>query len=73
MKKLGKKLLLVSLSVMMLMSLSGCGKKMECEGCEEEKRCKEYEVSVFGYSEDLWLCDDCVDELDEEGIDVDKK
>lgn len=46
---------------------------MECEGCEEEKRCKEYEVTVLGYSEDMWLCDDCVDELDEEGIDVDKK
>jgi len=72
MKKFGKKLLVVSLSVMMLLSLSGCGKKMECEGCLEEKRCKEYEVSALGMSEDMWLCDDCVDKLDEEGISVEK-
>ena len=78
MKKFGKKaLLLVSVGALMALTLTGCGKKMECEGCLEEKMCNEYEVSVLGQSEDMWLCNDCVEELEDEGeefgVEVEKK
>ncbi|MBQ8166631.1 MAG: hypothetical protein IJZ96_06315 [Lachnospiraceae bacterium] len=73
MKKLSKKLMIACLSVIMAMSLAGCGKKMECEGCLEEKTCKEYEVSALGMSEDMWLCGDCVDQLENQGIGLEKK
>ena len=34
-------------------------------------------VSVLGQSEDMWLCNDCVEELEDEGeqygVDIEKK
>ena len=73
MKKCGKKLLMLALSATMILSFVGCGKKATCDGCGEEKRCKEYEITLFGMSEDMTLCKDCVDELEDEGINLDKK
>lgn len=73
MKKLGKKLLILSLSVIMALSLAGCGKKTQCDGCLEDKMCNEYEVSALGMSEDMWLCGDCVDKLEDQGIGLEKK
>lgn len=78
MKSFGKKLVLVvSVATLMALTLTGCGKKTECEGCLDEKMCKEYVVSGLGQSEDMWLCNDCADELEEDGsqygVDIEKK
>lgn len=65
MKKLAKKVVLaVSLAAMMSMSLVGCAKKTECEGCGEKKKCHQYEVTMDGQSEKGWFCSDCADEME---------
>lgn len=78
MKKFGKKLLLVlTVSTLMCTTLVGCAEKRECDGCQEEKMCNEYEISMLGESEDMWLCKDCAEEVEDEGsdygIDIEKK
>ncbi len=68
MKKYGKKLLLVfSVTTLMALALTGCAKKTECYICQFEQKCKEYVISGYGHSEDQWLCDDCAEDLEEEG------
>lgn len=65
MKKLVKRTVaLVSLAALMSLSLVGCAKKTECEGCGEEKKCHEYEATFMGESESGWFCDDCADEME---------
>lgn len=78
MKKFGKRLVLIaSITALMALTLTGCGKKTQCDGCLDEKMCNEYEVSALGQSEDMWLCNDCADELEDEGgqfgVELEKK
>lgn len=65
MKKFTKKLVAVlSITTLMSLSLVGCAKKTECEGCGEEKKCHEYEASLLGETETGWFCNDCADEME---------
>jgi len=78
MKKNVKKLLLVcSVTTLMALALTGCAKKTECDVCQEDKMCNEYEVSGFGESEDVWMCKDCYKDIKDEagdyGLDIEKK
>ncbi|MBO5426563.1 MAG: hypothetical protein J6A25_13725 [Lachnospiraceae bacterium] len=65
MKKFAKKLVaLTTLSALMSLALVGCAKRTECEGCEEKKKCYEYEASFMGETESGWFCDDCAEEME---------
>lgn len=60
MKKKVLKTVMVAMMVCSLgVSLAGCSKKTECDGCGEVKKCKEYNV----LGEKIMLCGDCADEL----------
>ena len=66
MKKFAKKLVvLTTLSALMSLSLVGCAKKTECEGCGEEKKCHEYKATYEGESETGWFCKDCAEDMEE--------
>ncbi|MBP3621149.1 MAG: hypothetical protein J6J16_05260 [Lachnospiraceae bacterium] len=78
MRKAVKKVLAVTtLAALMSLSLVGCAKKTECEGCGEEKKCKEYEMTFMGETESGWLCKDCAEDTEamceSMGIDFKKK
>ncbi len=64
MKKLKKVGAVVTLACMMTVSLAGCAKKTECEGCGEKKKCNKYEAELLGESETGWFCSDCADEME---------
>lgn len=65
MKKAIKKAgLFVSMVGLMSMTLVGCAKKTECEGCEKTKKCYEYEATAYGETETGWFCDDCAEEME---------
>ncbi len=70
MKKIKKFGAALGLICLMAATLTGCSKTMECEGCGEEKKCKEYTVTFFGQSEDGWLCKDCVEDFESLGAEV---
>jgi len=57
-----KKFLILTVCVAtMLLTLTACGEKVECEFCGEEKRCKT--TTVLG--EEINYCADCEDEINE--------
>ena len=53
------------LTLAMVASLVSCG-KFTCDGCDEEKKGKKHEIEVLG--EEVVLCDDCYEELEELGL-----
>ena len=57
-----RKIFTLVLSVLMAaMMLAGCGKKVECDFCGEEKRCE----TVKFLGEDVNICGDCRDDINE--------
>lgn len=50
-----KRLLVTILTVAILLSLSGCGKKWTCDQCGEDFRGKAY----YDFTETLTMCKDC--------------
>ena len=65
MKKFTKKLVaLTTLATLMSLTLVGCAKKTDCEGCGEEKKCYEYEATYMGETESGWFCDECAEDME---------
>lgn len=58
-KKLSKVLAVASLTAVLMMTLTGCG-KVECDLCGETAKCKSYEL----LGEKINVCGDCQAELD---------
>ena len=56
-----KKLTFLMALMVALTALASCGKKEECFFCGEEKVCEE----ITFWDEDVNVCDDCLDELNE--------
>ncbi|MDD5934164.1 MAG: ClpX C4-type zinc finger protein [Clostridiales bacterium] len=55
-----RRLAVVSMLLLVtLLSLSGCGKKQECEFCGKVKSGKTREV----LGEKVFICNDCIDEM----------
>ena len=55
-----KKMIVVfALIAALLSTLAGCGQKVECDFCGEEKKCET--SSLFG--DEINVCEDCLDEL----------
>lgn len=57
-----KKLIVGVMLVALLLSMTGCGKKVVCDFCDEKKSCTTKEV----LGEKVNICDDCMTELTEE-------
>ncbi len=58
-----KKIIMAVLVVASLLAtLTACG-KFVCDGCGEEKSGKKHTQSIFG--EEIVICDDCYDEIDD--------
>lgn len=53
-----KKLMVIGMMVMMVLTTAGC-KKQECIGCGEMKKCNERNID----GETVYICDDCLEEL----------
>ena len=51
-----KKLAVLFVSVMAVLSLTGCG-KFKCDMCGEEKSGTKHEYTLLG--QDMTICDDC--------------
>ena len=60
-----KRMFTVLLLLMVMLGISGCSKKMICELCGEEKKCRHYKVNheELVKEEEAWLCEDCVEFL----------
>ena len=56
-----RKVCMLFVIVMVLMSFTGCG-KFTCSICGEEKSGKKYESALLG--EELLICQDCYDEIE---------
>lgn len=53
-----KKLVVIGMMVVMVLTAAGCGKQ-ECTGCGEVKKCNEQNIA----GETVYICDDCLKEL----------
>ena len=61
-----KKILLVVLALVMVLTLGACGKKVTCNICGEEVRAsKAHEDEVFGNT--VYVCNDCYEDLEKIG------
>ena len=56
-----KTIAILKVSIMLMMVLTGCGKKAECYFCGEEKRCNT--KTIMG--EKLDYCKDCEEEIED--------
>ncbi len=57
-----KKVLAVVITLLTFVALfSGCGNKVVCDYCGEEKKCETKRL----LDEEINICDDCMDELEE--------
>lgn len=60
-KKMGFSLLLTGL---MFLSLTGCGRRTNCDVCKKEMYCHLYRLTLYeDYTEDHWICDKCHDDI----------
>ena len=57
-----RKVCMLFVVVMILMSFTGCG-KFTCAVCEEEKSGKKHESALLG--EEVVICQDCYDEIED--------
>ena len=64
-----KKIILVVLALVMVLTLGACGKKVECNLCGEEvSPRKAHADEIFG--KEIYICNDCYEDLEDiqEGI-----
>lgn len=57
-----RKVFALLLTMLMVLSLAGCG-KFTCDMCKEEKSGKKYKTTIL--DEKVTLCKDCHDDLEE--------
>ena len=61
-----KKIILIVLALVMVLTLGACGKKVECNICGEEvSPRKAHEDEAFGIS--VFVCNDCYEDLEKIG------
>ncbi len=59
MKKALRRLAVVGVSAMMVLTMAGCTRTTKCAVCEEKKECTLYELTLNGEKETSFICDDC--------------
>lgn len=56
MKNFKTRIVTLCLAVLMLLSISGCAKRGECDGCGQNEKLREF---VQDNGKTYWYCDDC--------------
>ena len=67
MKKMMKKVALVSVFLVLALNLMACAKETDCSYCGEVKKCELYESTRTGG--ESYICDDCIELM--EDLDMD--